>query len=129
MLNDTPQQPISGISFAYAFDDPQAPSRRTRKLFEMSQNLSIYDEGWVAATAPMVTPWEKSPPPPVPLAERRWQLYNLETDRTETRNLAKDNPEIVSSMVSDYEDWAEKVGVIPYNYPPKKWQVMQGEKP
>ncbi len=58
-----------------------------------------------------------------------WQLYNLETDRTETRNLAKDNPEIVSSMVSDYEDWAEKVGVIPYNYPPKKWQVMQGEKP
>ena len=58
-----------------------------------------------------------------------WQLYNLETDRTETKDLAKDYPEILSRMVSDYEDWADKVGVRPYNYPPKKWQIMQGQQP
>ncbi len=113
MLNDTPQQPISGISFAYAFDDPQAPSRRTRKLFEMSQNLSIYDEGWVAATAPMVTPWEKSPPPPVPLAERRWQLYNLETDFSEAHDLAARHPDKLAALQKLYWEGAAKANILP----------------
>src|SRR5690606_25465057 len=54
-----------------------------------------------------------------------WQLYNLRTDRTETKNVAQENPEIVSSMVAKYNIWAEKVGVIPYNFPPKPWQTMQ----
>lgn len=58
-----------------------------------------------------------------------WQLYNLETDRTETKDLAKDNPWILSGMISNYEDWTEKVGVIPYTRPPQKWQIMQGQQP
>jgi len=54
-----------------------------------------------------------------------WQLYNLRTDRTETKNVALENPEIVSSMVAKYNIWAEKIGVMPYNFPPKPWQTMQ----
>ncbi len=58
-----------------------------------------------------------------------WQLYNLRSDRTETKDLAKEKPEILSSMVADYDIWAQKVGVMPYNNPPKAWQMMQVKQP
>jgi arylsulfatase len=42
-----------------------------------------------------------------------WELYNMEKDRTELDNLADEYPEKVEDMVEDYENWAERCGVIP----------------
>ena len=39
---------------------------------------------------------------------QRWELYNMETDRTETCNLAADNPEIVQELSSAWRDWAQR---------------------
>lgn len=41
-----------------------------------------------------------------------WELYNLETDRTEQYNLAGKYPHITQSMVQKYEEWANRVGVV-----------------
>ena len=42
---------------------------------------------------------------------RQWELYDLERDRSEIRNLADRHPEIVKKLKSKYEEWANRVGV------------------
>jgi len=42
-----------------------------------------------------------------------WELYNMEEDRTELHNLAKQEPERVAAMSLDYEAWAKRCGVLP----------------
>jgi arylsulfatase len=43
---------------------------------------------------------------------KAWELYDMETDRTEQHNLAKDYPQITQSMIEKYEQWAARVGVV-----------------
>jgi len=40
-----------------------------------------------------------------------WELYNVVEDRTETRNLASDQPERTRLMAGLWEDWANSAGV------------------
>lgn len=42
---------------------------------------------------------------------RQWELYDLERDRSEIRNLADKHPEIVQQLKSKYQEWAQRVGV------------------
>lgn len=41
-----------------------------------------------------------------------WELYDMEADRTELRNLAGMNPKLEAAMVAQYADWADKIGVM-----------------
>ena len=43
-----------------------------------------------------------------------WELYDLHADRTETRNLARQQPDVVADMQADYQQWASRVGVQPW---------------
>jgi arylsulfatase len=45
---------------------------------------------------------------------RGWELYDLEEDRTELRDLAAEQPERVRDMVGLYEEWAESAAVGPW---------------
>lgn len=47
-----------------------------------------------------------------PYGDRIWRLYNVATDPGETRNVAEENPELFTEMISDYETYAKKFGVI-----------------
>lgn len=40
----------------------------------------------------------------------KWHLYNLEADRTETRDLARQQPQIVSTLAAQWSDWALRCG-------------------
>lgn len=42
-----------------------------------------------------------------------WELYDMETDRTELHDLAGRHPERVAQMAAEYDAWAERCGVIP----------------
>ena len=55
-VNGVPQDPIDGVSFAYALDDPDAPGRLITQYFEIMGSRAIYHDGWMAsATGPAVT--------------------------------------------------------------------------
>jgi len=41
---------------------------------------------------------------------RRWELYDLKADRTETNDLSAEHPEQVKEMIAKWEAWAEKTG-------------------
>jgi len=44
----------------------------------------------------------------------QWELYELEADRTELHNLAGKHPEKVAELKTLFENWSEKVGVVPW---------------
>ncbi len=46
-----------------------------------------------------------------PLGDGQWRLFDLETDPAETRDLAKDRPELFQAMLKDYEAYEARVGV------------------
>lgn len=50
-----------------------------------------------------------------------WELYDLENDRTELHNLAKDKPETTDALIKLYENWSDRVGVVP-------WEQFQERK-
>ena len=42
-----------------------------------------------------------------------WELYDLETDRTELNNLAGQQPDRVKELAALYQAWAERCRVLP----------------
>lgn len=44
----------------------------------------------------------------------KWELYNMETDRTEMHDLAEELPEKVAEMKQMWNEWAERIGVQPW---------------
>lgn len=42
-----------------------------------------------------------------------WELYNIDTDRTELDDLADTHAELVNDLAAEYQRWADESGVIP----------------
>ncbi len=55
-----------------------------------------------------------------------WELYDLEADRTELRDLAAEQPERVRTLAASYQAWAETAGVAPWPWVirPLRWGVL-----
>ncbi|MHC4638574.1 MAG: hypothetical protein ACYTBV_13910 [Planctomycetota bacterium] len=45
------------------------------------------------------------------MKNKEWELYNLETDRSEINNLAEKYPQKVKQMKKMYGTWARRCGV------------------
>lgn len=43
-----------------------------------------------------------------------WELYDLEADRTETKDLSKKHPERKKAMIAKYQSWTKSAGVRPW---------------
>jgi arylsulfatase len=48
----------------------------------------------------------------------RWELYDMEADRTETHDLAAKHPEIARELKSKWETWAKRAQVVPWIWSP-----------
>lgn len=47
-----------------------------------------------------------------PFGDRKWHLYNLRTDPSESKDLASSEPDRVKAMSKDYAEYVQKNGVI-----------------
>jgi arylsulfatase A-like enzyme len=45
---------------------------------------------------------------------RDWELYDIESDRSELLNVAAENDSVVEELVHAWEEWAKRVGVVPF---------------
>ncbi len=45
---------------------------------------------------------------------RAWELYDLSTDRSETRDVADQHPQLVSELAVQYDRWASRTGARPH---------------
>jgi arylsulfatase len=43
-----------------------------------------------------------------------WELYDLGADRTESHDLAAEKPEVVRELSAEYDEWAQRCGVVPW---------------
>lgn len=102
-------RPMDGVSMAYSFDDAKAPDRHTTQYFELLGNRAIYQDGWMANTAPRRLPFEPSPRP----GDYQWELYDLTTDFSQARNLAAVQPERLKALQDLWWQEAERNNVLP----------------
>ena len=116
------QAPIEGVSFAHALDDAAAPSRHHTQYFEMLGHRAIYKDGWRA-----VCPWPgpsfaeagKGFGEPISaetlstLDATGWELYHVDEDPAENRNLAAERRDKLIEMIGTWYVEAGKYGVMP----------------
>lgn len=110
VVNGIEQRPIEGVSMKYSFDNATAPDARKTQYFEMIGNRAIYHEGWFAGTIHKA-PWE--PQPRRPLTEDIWELYNVNEDFSQAKNLASENPEKLEELKKKFMEEAVKYNVLP----------------
>ncbi len=111
VVHGVEQRPMEGVSMAYTFEDPSAAEQRTTQYFEMFVNRGIYHEGWTAVTRHS-TPWVMSPTLPS-LEEDVWELYDTNTDWTQARDLAAEQPEKLAELQQLFLEEARKYNVLP----------------
>lgn len=111
------QQPMDGVSLAYSFDAPGAPSQHRLQIFEQVGNRAIYQDGWLAGAFHMV-PWIPSRPHK-DFADDRWELYHLDEDFSQARDVAKRYPDKLKELQAAFHSEAQKNNVYPLQeYPP-----------
>lgn len=110
VVNGIEQDPIEGKSFAYAFNDANAPERHTVQYFEMFGNRAIYQDGWLARTIHRPA-WRSTPLNS--LQNDVWDLYDTRVDFSLSNNLASKQPERLAAMQKLFMEEAEKYHVLP----------------
>lgn len=101
VVNGYPQDPIDGVSLAYAFDDPEAKGQLLTQYFEVMGSRSIYHDGWMASAFGPRIPWVPGLPPGFEKwtpDEDTWELYNLEEDWSQANDLAARMPEKLAQL-------------------------------
>jgi arylsulfatase A-like enzyme len=116
-VNGVVQKPVDGVSMAYTFDQPGAPSTRRVQVYEMMENAGIYKDGWMAGTLPKRTAWDVSWSSKKDLKlsvdERPWALFDLTKDFSENRDLAAFNPDKLAEMKALFWKEAARNHILP----------------
>jgi arylsulfatase len=107
------QLPLDGKSFADSFQNAKALSKPGPQVFEMFQNMGIYENGWWAGSRPFAAPWTSTLPQKSDPNSREWELYNLDKDFSQAVNLAKANPDKLEQMKELFWKEAEKANILP----------------
>jgi arylsulfatase len=102
------QWPLSGVSMKYTFDArPDGPTRKKRQYYAMLGTRGYWEDGWkVVATHAALTSkghFDKDP----------WELYHVDEDRSESKDLAKEQPEKLRALIKGWFEEAEKNLVLP----------------
>ena len=109
MVNSIQQMPLHGFSMMESFDQAEAADRHETQYFEMFVNRGIYHKGWTAVTRHS-TPWIMGALPPYD--DDVWELYAPD-DWTQSRNIAKQNPEKLRDLQRLFLIEATKYNVLP----------------
>lgn len=96
--------PVQGTSFAYTFDDPDAPTTKRVQYYETLGDRAIWSDGWkaVARHAPGSN-----------YEDDVWELYHAARDFSETNNLAGEYPERLAELTALWRAEAERYDVLP----------------
>lgn len=78
--------------------EPSDPNRLF--CWEHEGNRAIRDGHWKLVALPNKTEWE---------------LFDISHDRIESHDLAAEHPDVVARLNQEYDDWATRAGVIPFN--------------
>jgi hypothetical protein len=102
------QYPLSGVSMRYTFDAmPGDPTQKHIQYYAMLGTRSIWEDGWKAVAVH------------APLSDKdhfdrdQWQLYHVDADRSESKDLAQENPGKLAELKKAWFEEAEKNFAMP----------------
>ncbi|MEM7603411.1 MAG: sulfatase-like hydrolase/transferase, partial [Verrucomicrobiota bacterium] len=99
-----PVPSLDGVSLRPAFEG-HVLERKEPIFVEHEKNAFVRDGQWklVGKTVSTIDGTD----------EARWELYDMESDRTETNDLARAEKEKTEELADVWESWANRVGVYP----------------
>jgi len=103
--------PMQGVSLVPAFSGKDV-GRTEPIYFEHEGNRAIRDGKWKLVAKGAAGPWE---------------LYDMEADRSELKDLAAAHPDRVKAMAERWETFAKKAHMIPWPYK-GKYAAKKGSK-
>ncbi|MGH3726612.1 MAG: arylsulfatase [Mycobacterium sp.] len=102
------QRPLDGLSFKAALDDPKADTGKETQFYTMLGTRGIWHKGWFANTVHAATPsgWSN-------FDKDRWELFHIESDRSQCRDLADTEPEKLEALKKLWFSEADKYNGLP----------------
>ena len=115
VVNGFEQQALDGVSMVYSFKKPEAQTTKKTQYFEILGSRGIYHDGWFAGTFGPRAPWstDMSFMPTWDPETDEWELYNLNSDYSQSKNLAKKNPEKLAELKALFDTEATDNHVYP----------------
>lgn len=94
--------PMTGTSLVPSLRSAQAPATMPERTLqgELFAGRWIRDGRWKLVSIRD------------PFSDNRWELYDISTDRGETRNLAAQHPQVVQRLAQKWNDYARNNGVV-----------------
>ena len=101
------QFPLSGVSMRYSFDKADAPTEKKRQYYTMLGTRGIWQDGWKASAihAPISGKGH--------FDDDVWELYHVDADRAESKNLAAEHPEKLKELIDVWFAEADANFVLP----------------
>jgi arylsulfatase len=101
------QYPLNGVSMRYTFDSAKTPTQKKRQYYAMLGTRGIWQGGWKASAmhAPISGAGH--------FDKDVWELYHVDVDRSESKNLAKENPDKLKELIAVWFEEADKNFVLP----------------
>ena len=101
------QSEIEGVSFAHTFDYAEVATKKVAQFYSMLGTRGVWYQGWHAATIhPAMGGWHG-------FDKDRWELYNMEKDRNQTRNVADQYPEKLEELKNLWSMMAGRYQALP----------------
>jgi arylsulfatase len=111
-LNGVKSNPLAGKSLLpVLFDGASEVNRGAPIFWERAGNRAVREGKWKLVSI---------------YPSYQWELYDLESDRGETTNVAQKNEGIVNQLSAKYFEWAEKTGVVEYSKFKQKSELIPG---
>ncbi|HNN87175.1 MAG TPA: sulfatase-like hydrolase/transferase, partial [Pseudomonadales bacterium] len=95
---------MEGTSFAYTFTQPQEPSHKKEQYYELEANRGYIADGWKIATYREGSQTFDEP---------KWELFDLNNDFSESKNLATEYPKKVKELEKKWWEAAKRYNALP----------------
>jgi len=102
------QKPLDGVSFKAALEDSSADTGKDTQFYTMLGTRGIWHEGWFANTVHAASPagWSH-------FDDDRWELFHIESDRSQCHDLAAEQPEKLEELKKLWFAEAAKYNGLP----------------
>ena len=116
------QSAFDGLSLRSTLEDAGAPSVRQTQFYAMLGSRGIWHEGWKAVTThPTIAGWGN-------FNDDEWELYHVDVDRSESHNLAAEQPDKLRELVNIWFAEAGANGAFPLD-DRSALEIMQTPRP
>jgi len=121
-VGDEKIKPMEGVSLAPTFAG-KSLQRENPIFWEHEGNRAVRDGKWKL----------------VAKENRPWELYDMKRDRTETKNLADEQPELAKKLAAKWDAYAKRADVLPlgawrgkrnktsFNKKQRRFELKQGD--